>query len=70
MKPSHNEIEELCLGCVYYPPNLPATAYSETDYQELQQKSCSYDYLPGDQGCQQMRKTSCSIVDLQKMQNQ
>lgn len=70
MKPSLNEIEDHCLGCVYYPPNLPATAYSESDYNELQQKSCSYDYLPGDQYCRQTRKTSCSIVDLQQMQNQ
>jgi len=70
MKPSINEIEEHCLGCVYYPPNLPAAAYSEADYNELQQKSCSYDYQPGDQHCLQTRKTSCSIVDLQQMQNQ
>lgn len=70
MKPQINEIEEHCLGCVYYPPNLPAAAYSEADYNELQQKSCSFDYQPYDQLCQQTRKTSCSIVDLQKMQNQ
>ncbi|HEY9200100.1 MAG TPA: hypothetical protein VIQ81_00770 [Gammaproteobacteria bacterium] len=70
MKPSLNEIEDHCLGCVYYPPNLPASAYSETDYNELQQKSCSFDYQPYDQDCQQARRTSCSIVDLQQMQNQ
>jgi hypothetical protein len=69
MKPSINEIEEYCTGCVYYPANLPATAYSQADYLELQQKSCSYDHQPGDQHCQQTRKTSCSIVDLQNMKN-
>jgi hypothetical protein len=63
------EFNALCGGCVYYPPNLPATAYSEADYQGLQQKCCSYDYQPGDQDCQQTRKTSCAIVDLQDMQN-
>ncbi|BAZ93042.1 uncharacterized protein FOKN1_0640 [Thiohalobacter thiocyanaticus] len=63
------EVDELCGGCVYYPPNLPAAAYSEADYHELQQKRCAYDYRPGDQNCRLTRKTSCSIVDLQNRQN-
>ena len=54
---------------MYYPPNLPAAAYSEADYRELQQKRCAYDYQPDDQDCRQTRKTSCSIVDLQHMRN-
>lgn len=64
------DVNELCGGCVYYPPNLPATAYSEADYHELQQKSCSYDHQPDDQDCRKTRKTSCSIVDLQTLQDQ
>ena len=53
-----------CLGCVYYPPNLPSSAYSADDYAMLQSKTCSYDHSPGDSGCQLTRKTSCAIVDL------
>ena len=57
-----------CLGCVYYPPNLPPHAYAEADYRMLQTKSCSFDYLPGDDDCLQSRKTSCSLVDLSASQ--
>ena len=53
-----------CLGCVYYPPNLPLNAYSAEDYKMLQEKSCSFDYLPADENCVQVRKTSCTLVDL------
>lgn len=55
---------EHCVGCVYYPPNLPVHAYAADDYRMLQEKSCSFDYQPGDQGCDSTRKTSCSLVDL------
>lgn len=54
-----------CLGCVYYPPNLPPAAYPAEDYEILQEKSCSFDYLPRDPGCRETRKTSCSLVDLE-----
>jgi hypothetical protein len=60
-------INEYCAGCVYYPPNLPAHAYPEQDYEMLQQKSCSFDYLPEDENCQITRKTSCSLVDLDRL---
>jgi len=56
--------EERCVGCVYYPPNLPPEAYPTEDFRILQQKSCSFDFLPGDEDCIQARKTSCSLVDL------
>ena len=58
--------EELCIGCVYYPPNLPQHAYSTDDYTMLQQKDCSFDHAPGEQHCLETRKTSCSVVDMQK----
>lgn len=58
---------ELCIGCVYYPPNLPATAYTEEDYRMLQARACSFDHHPGDEGCRGSRKTSCSLVDLEHM---
>lgn len=61
--------EELCMGCVYYPPNLPQYAYSTDDYRMLQQKDCSFDHMPGEQNCLETRKTSCSIVGVQKLQN-
>ena len=58
---------EYCLGCVYYPPNLPENAYSERDYSMLQQKSCSFDHQPGDTNCEGTRKTSCSLIDLENL---
>ncbi len=69
MKPSAEELATYCGGCVYYPPNLPETFYSAEDYQELQQKRCSYDHSPGDNNCLATQKTSCSIVDLQRPDN-
>lgn len=60
--------DELCVGCVYFPPNLPAQAYAREDWLMLQERDCSYEHQPGDEGCQQMRKTSCSIVDLDDLQ--
>ena len=59
--------EELCMGCVYYPPNLPEHAYPSDDYAMLQLKNCSFDHEPGEQYCLDTRKTSCSIVDMQKL---
>jgi len=58
-------INELCLGCVYYPPNLPEHAYPAEDWKQLQTRNCSFDYSPDDRDCKQYRKTSCSIVDMQ-----
>jgi len=60
-------INEHCEVCVYCPPNLPANAYSEEDYQMLLEKECSFDFLPLDKSCQTTRKTSCSIVDLKNL---
>ena len=60
-------IEDHCFGCVYFPPNLPETAYPADDYALLQQKNCSYDHEPGDEHCQSTRKTSCSVVDLENI---
>ena len=65
-----NELQdthEHCIGCVYYPPNLPAGAYDEDDYRMLQLKSCSFDYQPCDSNCDMTRKTSCSLVDLENI---
>lgn len=59
--------EQLCLGCVYYPQNLPSYAYSQEDWLMLQEKRCSFDHLPGDEQCAQTRKTSCSLVDLKTL---
>lgn len=33
----------------------------------LQEKECSFDFLPLDANCQATRKTSCSLVDLENM---
>lgn len=60
-------LEETCIGCVYYPPNLPAQAYSEKDFQMLQLKSCSFDHQPEDENCLTTKKTSCSLVDIDNL---
>jgi hypothetical protein len=53
-----------CGGCVYYPPNLPAHAYSAADYAMLQALSCAFEFTPHDTDCREVRKTSCSLLDL------
>ncbi|MDP3031285.1 MAG: hypothetical protein Q8N33_04325 [Rhodocyclaceae bacterium] len=58
------EPDELCGGCVYFPPNLPRMAYAQQDWDLLQARSCSFEHLPGTADCQESRKTSCSLVDL------
>ncbi len=58
------EPHELCCGCVYYPPNLPRQSYADEDWNMLQARACSFEHLPGDEGCLASRKTSCSLVDL------
>ena len=58
------EPDELCFGCVYYPPNLPSQAYAREDWEMLQARQCSFEHMPGDAGCQATRKTSCLLVDL------
>lgn len=57
-----------CAGCVYYPPNLPANAYSEKDYRMLAEKCCAFDFQPMDEDCSSTRKTSCSLVDLEHLE--
>lgn len=64
MSKKADQTDELCVGCVYFPPNLPSNAYDHDDWLMLQERSCSYDYHPSDADCLQTRKTSCSIVDL------
>ena len=59
--------EEYCLGCVYYPPNLPPNAYSEADWAMLQARTCAFEHAPGTEDCLASRKTSCSLVDLAAM---
>ena len=59
------ETEDLCFGCVYYPPNLPPNAYSPEDWEMLQARQCSFEHKPGDTDCLTTRKTSCSLVDLE-----
>lgn len=61
------EPHELCLGCVYYPPNLPPQAYAPEDWNMLQAQQCSFEYVPGDADCLANRKTSCSLVDLNRL---
>ncbi|MDT3707821.1 MAG: hypothetical protein ROZ09_13440 [Thiobacillus sp.] len=58
------EPHELCVGCVYFPPNLPRRSYAKEDWDMLQQRACSFEHAPGDADCVGSRKTSCSLVDL------
>ena len=55
---------EQCISCVYDTRNLPASAYTE----EVQAKSCSFDYQPEDGNCRVARKTSCSLHDPEQLQ--
>lgn len=64
MTSTTDERNELCFGCVYYPPNLPRHAYDQADWDMLQARSCSFDHAPGDTHCLSSRKTSCALVDL------
>lgn len=64
-----NSAEELCFGCVYYPPNLPPNAYTPEDWEMLQARPCSFEHKPGDTDCLATRKTSCSLVDLEALKH-
>jgi len=55
---------EHCMSCVYDTRNLPAIAYTE----EVQAKSCSFDYQPEDGNCRVARKNSCSLLDPERLQ--
>lgn len=66
MSARNAETHELCAGCVYYPPNLPAGLYAPEDWDMLQARACSFEHRPGDAGCQASRKTSCALVDLKR----
>jgi hypothetical protein len=63
------EPQELCVGCVYYPPNLPPNAYTPEDWEMLQVRPCSFEHQPGDTSCQTTRKTSCSLIDLEALKH-
>jgi len=67
MNTATQKLNKHCLGCVYYPPNLPPTAYPAEEYKILQEKSCSFDFMPLDRSCKETRKTSCSLVDLKHL---
>ena len=60
------EPNEFCFGCVYFPPNLPRQAYALEDWEILQAWQCSFEYTPGTGDCMATRKTSCSLVDLDR----
>jgi hypothetical protein len=57
-------LEELCFGCVFYPPNLPREAYSQMDWELLRALQCSFEHVPGGDDCLAVRKTSCNLIDL------
>ena len=61
--------EDLCFGCVYFPPNLPSNAYAPEDWEMLQARQCSFEHQPGDADCLAARKTSCSLVDLEVLKH-
>lgn len=61
---SERLLEDYCLGCVYYPPNLPPDAYAAADWHLLKDMACSLEHTAGGADCQASRKTSCSLVDL------
>jgi len=56
--------DALCRGCVYFPPNLPRSLYTDEDWALVQSKLCSFDATPGDGMCNAMRKGACALVNL------
>ena len=56
------EAPELCVVCVYFPPNLPIQAYSREDWDLLQSRPCSFEHEPGDVACLTTRSTYCAVV--------
>jgi hypothetical protein len=61
--------KEMCKGCVYYPPNLPQSLYSDEDWELIQSKECSFDAEPGDGMCDSFRKGACKLVSLDKRES-
>ncbi len=66
---ARTDAPEPCQVCVYYPPNLPREAYSEEDWAMLQSRHCSFSHIPGSDDCHASRKTSCSLVDMERLKN-
>ena len=62
MSARKSDPHDLCGGCVYFPANLPPTAYAPEDWAMLQARDCSFDLVPGSAECRISRKTSCAIV--------
>ena len=63
----NSDDNELCAGCVYHPPNLPRDAYPAADWAMLQTRQCSFDHVANSADCLATRKTSCSLVDMERL---
>ncbi len=52
--------DTLCDSCVYHSMNLDPTLYEGKGIAALPEDGCSLDFIPGDNGCSEMRTNNCS----------
>ena len=63
-------VNEHCLVLRLLSTKSAPNAYSKEDYRMLQKKNYSFDFQPKDDNCNTIRKTSCSLVNLETSCNQ
>jgi hypothetical protein len=50
-----------CETCVYHSMNLDRSLYDGKETGDLPENGCSLDFIPRDNGCNEMRTSNCSI---------
>ncbi len=50
-----------CTICVYHSMNLDHSLYNGKGLADLPDDGCSLDFVPGDEGCSEMRTSNCSV---------
>jgi hypothetical protein len=53
--------DALCDTCVYHSMNLDRTLYDGKGIGDLPEESCALEFVPGDDCCDEMRTSNCSI---------
>ena len=51
----------VCTTCVYNSMNLDRSLYDGKGIGNLPEDGCSLDFVPGDEGCSEMRTSNCSM---------
>jgi len=50
-----------CTTCVYHSRNLDHSLYSAKGLGDLPDDGCSLDFIPGNEGCNEMKTSNCSV---------